>query len=97
MLMKAGANVNGRDEVGNTPLLYAVWRANSKNEGAEKMPELITLLLSAGADANTKNEDGITALSVVKNAQNDAAVNGDEVLNRMNAIGILLRKNGAKQ
>ena len=97
MLLKAGANINGRDEVGTTPLLYAVWRANSKNEGAEKMPELITLLLSAGADPNAKNEDGITPLSVVKDAQNNAVVNGDEVLNRMNAIGNLLRKNGAKQ
>ena len=96
MLLKAGANVNGKDDVGNTALLYAVWRANSKNEGAEKMPELLTLLLSAGADPNAKNEDGITALSVVKDAQNDAAVNGDEVLKRMNAIGDLLRKHGAK-
>jgi len=97
MLLKTGANVNGRDEDGNTPLLYAVWRANSKNEGAEKMPELIILLLSSGADPNAKNENGITALSVVKDAQNNAAVNGDEVLNRMNAIGNLLRKHGAKQ
>ena len=96
MLLKAGADVNGRDEVGSTPLLYAVWRANSKNEGADKMPELINLLLSAGADPNAKNENGITALSVVKDAQNDAAVNGDEVLTRMNAIGNLLRKHGAK-
>ena len=96
MLLKAGANVNARDEVGNTALLYAVWRANSKNEGAEKMPDLITLLLSSGADPNTKNENGVTPLSVVKDAQNNAVVNVDEVLNRMNAIGDLLRKNGAK-
>ena len=96
MLLKAGADINGRDEVGNTPLLYAVWRANSKNTGAEKMPELITLFLSLGADPNAKNERGITPLSVVKDAQNDAAVNGDEVLNRMNAVGNLLRKYGAK-
>lgn len=96
ILLKAGANVNGRDDVGNTPLLYAVWRANSKNTGAEKMPELITLLLSAGADPNARSERGITPLSVVKDAQNDAAVNGEEVLNRMNVIGGLLRKHGAK-
>lgn len=96
LLLKAGANVNGRDDVGNTPLIYAAWRANSKNTGAEKMPELITLLLSAGADPNAKSERGTTPMSVVIDAQNNTAVNGDEVLNRMNAIGNLLRKHGAK-
>ena len=96
LLLKSGANVNGRDEADNTPLLYAVWRANSKNTGAEKMPELITLLLAAGADPNAKNEYGVTPLSVVNDAQNNAVVNGDEVLKRMNAIGNLLRKHGAK-
>jgi ankyrin repeat protein len=96
ILLRAGANINGRDEAGNTPLLYAVWKANSKTTGAEKMPELITLLLSAGADPNAKSERGITPLSVVQEAQKDAAVNGEEVLNRMNVIGGLLRKHGAK-
>jgi len=96
ILLKAGADVNGKDEVGNTPLIYAVWRANSKNVGAEKMPELITLLLSAGADPNAKSERGTTPLSVVLDAQKDAPVNGDEVLNRMNVVGGLLRKHGAK-
>ena len=96
LLLKAGAHVNGRDESGNTALLYAVWRANSKNTGAEKMPEFITVLLSAGADPNVKNERGVTPLSVVNDARNNAAVNGDEVLNRMNTIGNLLRKHGGK-
>ena len=96
MLLKAGANINGRDGSGNTPILYALWRANSKNTGAEMMPELITLFLSAGADPNAKSEHGITPLSIVKDALKDASVNGDEVLTRMNAIGNLLRKYGAK-
>jgi len=96
ILLKAGANANGVDETGHSPLHYAVFRANSKNVGAEKMLEFITVLLSAGADPNAKNQRGVTPLSVVKDAQNDAAVNGDEVLNRMNAIGNLLRKHGGK-
>jgi cytohesin len=96
ILLKAGADVNGRDEDGNTPLLYAVRRANSKNTGAEKMHELVTLLLTAGADPNAASERGITPLSIVQDAQKDAAVNGDEVLQRMNAIGSLLRKHGAR-
>ena len=96
ILLKAGADVNGRDEAGNTPLLYAVWRANSKNTGAEKMPEFITFLLSAGADPNAKSERGISPLSVVQDAQKDAGMNSEEVLKRMNAVGELLRKYGGK-
>ena len=96
ILLKAGANVNGKDEAGNTPLHYAVYRSNSKDSGAEKMPELVSVLLSAGADPNAKTESGVTPLAVVKEAQNDAARNGDEVLKRVNAIANLLRQHGAK-
>ena len=96
ILLKAGANINERDESGNTPLLYALWRANSKNTGAEMMPELITLFLSAGADPNAKSEHGNTPLSIVNDVLKNVSGTPDEIVTRMKAIGNLLRKYGAK-
>ena len=52
--IKAGANVNARDEDGKTPLMYAA-RDNQN-------PDVIKVLLEAGADVNASDEFGGTPL-----------------------------------
>ncbi len=96
IILKAGTNVNAPDESGNTALHYAVMRANSKNEGADKMLQFVIVLLSAGADVNAKTDEGKTPLAFVKEAEKDSVATGDEIQKRMSAIGALLRKHGAK-
>ncbi|MBO8192003.1 ankyrin repeat domain-containing protein [Streptomyces oryzae] len=59
--MSAGADVNGTDERGWTPLLAA--SSSAFREGIE-------LLLSAGADPNSRDDQGCTPL-------HEAAENGD--------------------
>ena len=48
-----GADVNGRDAEGNTPLILASFYAG---------PECVALLLEKGADANAANKAGVTAV-----------------------------------
>ena len=50
LLVAAGAPIDARDAYGNTPL----WRAVFGFEGGD--PELIRLLLGAGADPDAKND-----------------------------------------
>ncbi len=54
VLIGEGANVNGRNSDGDTPLMKAASAASS--------PEWVTLLIEAGADVNAKNEYGHTPL-----------------------------------
>lgn len=54
MLVEAGASVDARDAYGSTPLAKAV--STSKGRG-----EVITYLLSAGADPDIRNSHGISA------------------------------------
>lgn len=51
MLLRAGAPVDARDKWGNTPL----WRASFGNTA---VPELVRMLLDAGADPHSPNEAG---------------------------------------
>jgi ankyrin repeat protein len=52
-LLEGGADVNAKDEVGTTVLMYAVLDADLG---------VVKLLLSKGADANAQNKNGATAL-----------------------------------
>ena len=57
ILIKAGADVNAKDNDGRTPLLHAVrW--------SDESTEIVTLLIEAGADVNAKDNDGWTPLFV---------------------------------
>ena len=56
VLVKAGANVNARDNNGCTPLFYAAL-ANSN-------PEVLTVLVKAGADVNARDKNECTPLMV---------------------------------
>ena len=53
LLIKAGTDINARDEVGNTPLMAAALNADAA---------VLELLLKAGADVNATNQAGATAL-----------------------------------
>jgi uncharacterized protein len=67
VLIKAGARIDQRDRLGNTPLCLAADR--EQNEAAK-------LLVSAGADVNAQNRDGTTPLMI-------AAQHGDLELVRV--------------
>ena len=51
-LLEAGADVNGRNVVGDTPLIAAAYTGQ---------PAMVRLLLRFGADATLTNRDGKTA------------------------------------
>ena len=53
MLIKAGANVNTQNILGNTPLMFATQAGNINIMG---------MLIEAGANVNTKNNEGTTPL-----------------------------------
>jgi len=55
-LLAAGADVNARDQSGQTALIIACRTANMS-------PELVKALLAAGADVNTRSRNDYTALS----------------------------------
>ena len=52
-VLAQGANVNGKDNQGITPLMFAAWVGS---------PEAMTALLDHGADPNLTNSAGSTAL-----------------------------------
>jgi hypothetical protein len=52
--IKAGAKIDDRNQVGQTPLIYAAWF----NEN----PAVITTLLNAGAKLDDRDKDGTTPL-----------------------------------
>ena len=53
-LIKAGAELEARDEHGNTPLMFAA--SHNKN------PEVVSVLIKAGAELEASNEAGATPL-----------------------------------
>ena len=67
-LLKRGAQVNHVDKHGMTPLMYAASIDFGNTAVLEK-------LMSAGADLEAKNKDGLTALDLAKSYGHSAMVN----------------------
>ena len=62
-LLKAGANVDAKDDYGNTPLGKAVYYN-------DEVGEVIKLLLDAGADKNLENNYGVSPIGLAKSIGN---------------------------
>ena len=62
ILIDNGADVNARRELGDTPLLSAVW--NGKKD-------IVKILIDHGADINAENDDGHTPLDIVIDMEKD--------------------------
>jgi ankyrin repeat protein len=63
LLLDNGANIEGRDQAGNTPLLTAA-AAEAHEETVQNRLEEIELLLQRGADLKAQNARGNTALAL---------------------------------
>jgi len=64
LLIDRGANVEGRDKKGNTPLMCAARQDNWR---------IVEFLLWKGADVEARNKDGSTALMIVNNVHSSRA------------------------
>ncbi len=78
--LEAGADVNARDENGNTLLLLATghwgWGTIMDGSPASEDPVVVTVLLEAGADVNARNDEGRTALGNAAGGKAVATVRG---------------------
>jgi len=72
--VRAGADVNAKDNAGRTPLMFAV-------ESSERA-RLILLLLDAGADAAVRNNGGRRAIDMIAGF---GSLRGTEALRRLEA------------
>jgi ankyrin repeat protein len=78
MLIERGANINSTDKLGMTPLLWAA----SSGFGDTAM---IDLLLKAGARADARNRDGLTALELARKYNHTYQISA---LERAQSLGV---------
>lgn len=64
LLLQAGADVNAPNDRGYTPLMQAV--DGNRPDAVRVKPEIIQMLLDAGADPTWKNKHGETAVTVAE-------------------------------
>ena len=68
-LVEAGADVNARDEYGDTPLLHTLFLLrDGTQEPDEVVVEVMTILIKGGADVNARNKHGSTPLHASHNS-----------------------------
>jgi ankyrin repeat protein len=77
ILLKAGADVNIKDDNGMTPLIYAILFPDEKQE------IIVEAMLAAGADVNTKDKNRCSALMYAEKAGNAKIV---EMLRKVEKI-----------
>jgi len=65
MLLKAGALVEVKDNMGKTPLM---WAQVTPGYPGHPNPEVVRALINAGANVNTTDPDGVTALILAARA-----------------------------
>jgi ankyrin repeat protein len=65
MLLKAGALVDVRDNLGRTPL---IWAQVTPGYRGRSNPEVVSVLIDAGANVNASDPDGVTALILAARA-----------------------------
>ncbi|MFH0818841.1 MAG: ankyrin repeat domain-containing protein [Patescibacteria group bacterium] len=83
-LLKAGADINTRDEHGNTPIFYAVTPFGGDLN-------LVKFFVEHGADVNVKNKVGENLLAYGSKYVSSALEN-----NMLSSIGDYLRTHGYK-
>ena len=67
LLLDAGADVNSRDDQGQTPLMLACQREYGEGWLPNPEPAMVKLLITSGASIQTKDKQGETAMAYVKN------------------------------
>ena len=64
--MDGGADVNGRNTKGMTPLMVFLERTEGVGPSADQAPDIVRLLIDKGADVNAADESGKTVLMCAK-------------------------------
>lgn len=75
-LINKGADIESRDTLGWTPLMNASWIASV---------EIVNHLIELGADINYRNNDGLTALEMIKSIGHNE-FGHDEVINILEKV-----------
>ena len=65
LLLQKGADVNKRDNIGNTPVHWAAWNNST---------EAIAVLIEHGASINITNDEGNKPIDVARRFEKEAAV-----------------------
>ena len=86
ILIEGGADVNAKDDIGNTPLHWAAKGWTTTREGGA--PETAAILIAGGANVNAKDKYGLTPLHWARSAPKVAKIllkNGANVNARSNS------------
>lgn len=77
-LLASGADLEARDRIGRTPLLFAAQHTDN--------PEVIRTLVAAGADVSAKDATGLGALQI---ARTECLVENGRVIEALKQAGVV--------